>query len=1053
MLPIQSFAISDYDLFTEYPYYLANEEYKQIEINTFNICQEILDSQKGFHEFEAILATIVNDAKSIATSEIGAKLGLNSSYEESIRESAIRKLLAAISAENMSENEYNRKIASEAKKWMGVYKDFASPFKDEAELSSFLTKFLTNLGVDSKNVTSLQSTLVKKVPKLFTAGSQAVNAYQTVLSLTAIYGYRLDGVRVLMDSIDPNSDLYKDLQHTLEQMMDPAKYFNENYTSKAVLGVVQKWIENGTLGKVLAELKKGSETLNNASWVISLCKSLYFTFIYEGYKVDDYAEAVYLLSYETNINSARGQLISKFGNGSATNEDIERYQKLFDLEIIAQIAALHAFSGLLSVYNRYDLKMKAEDQAALLSWNHDYNWYIGQCRKVLEADLSAGKAVKRTNNNQAQPANSNAAVANNAGASTSNRKTISATSIVSEANALVGKYPYVWGGRSPSDGGFDCTGLIYYIYHTRLGYDMTVEQSVSKSKLLAMGTKVTNKADLLPGDIIQYTISHVGIYIGNNTVIHAGSSKGVVKIPLTVNGLTFSYGIRLPNVIQGDSSNNAGNSSTPSTPTNTQPKPTITYADCKVEIACLNGQIVNLYDNPGDTSRVTYFSKGQSSISDYCATLSDGSTWYRIYASHQGDNHRAFWLKYESSKMTVTPRTAGEYDVIKSGTWSVKVPRNYVMFLYDYADSTASYSSYTTSGPYDTQGFLCKQQAILSDGTIRYATGFFEEGIVVTKWFTLTDEMLVEDYESLPTYTVTLNANGGNVSPSTITVRQGGTYGELPQPTRTGYTFTGWYTAAEGGTQVEASNGLSASANHTLYAHWKANGLIASGTWDGLASTSSGSWQLNAEGTLTITAIGTLYKLHNSDGSLAGYEDRVKRVVIEDGSTGIFNLCIGMKNLVNVEMPSSLTSIGSAAFNDCPLLEKITIPRNVSNISFIAFSGCSSLTYINVDGQNPTYRSVDGVVFDKDVNKLIVFPEGRSGNYTIPSDVTTIEYGAFSKEALQNLTTLEIPKSITEIKCDDWQLNYWQNVKLRVYSGSYAEEFAKMGSLNYEVVD
>lgn len=81
---------------------------------------------------------------------------------------------------------------------------------------------------------------------------------------------------------------------------------------------------------------------------------------------------------------------------------------------------------------------------------------------------------------------------------------------------------------------------------------------------------------------------------------------------------------------------------------------TITYADCNVEIACFNGQTVNLYNNPGDTSRVTYFSKGQIVRGAYCATLSDGSTWYKVSAYHNGAD-RTFWLKYEVNKMTVIP--------------------------------------------------------------------------------------------------------------------------------------------------------------------------------------------------------------------------------------------------------------------------------------------------------------------------------------------------------------------------------------------------------------
>lgn len=724
MLPIQAFAVSDDDLYTQYPYYLVNEEYRRIEANTFDICQEIINSQNGFHEFEAIIATFVDDAKSIATGEIGAKLGLNSSYEESIKESAIRKLLAAISAENMSENEYNRRIASEAKKWMGVYKDVASPFKDESELSSFLTEFLTDIGVDSKNVSNLQSVLVKKIPKLFTAGSQGINAYQTVLSITAIYGYQLDSVRVLMDSIDKNSDLYKDLQHTLDQMMDPAKYFNENYTSKAVLGAVQKWIEKGTLNKVLDELKKGSETLNNASWALSLCKSLYFTFVYEGYKVDDYAEAVYLLGYASDISTARAKLVSNFRNGVASGNDIARHQELFDLNIIAQIAALHSFAGLLSVYNRYDLKMKAEDQAALLSWNHDYNWYIKQCRKCLEADLTAGKAVKGTINNQGQPTNNTTTAANNLAGNTSKQNSVSATNVVSEASALVGKYPYVSGGKSPSDGGFDCSGLVYYVYHDRLRYDMTYQQVWSRS---VKGEKIESKPSLAPGDIVFGLNNsggwHTGIYIGNNTMIHAGSSKGVSKTSINGTWFTFKFAIR-PSGLKKDTS----------TPTNASPQ-----------------------------------------------------------------------------KPQLTSNESG-------GSWFIYVPANYKLLLYSNAASNtqASYCSPRKS----SYRVVCTKKAVLSNGTTRYY-GRFNTNDQYWFDFDRNGSMVLEDASVPGDCTVTFNANGGSVSTSTKIVKMGGTYGELPTPTKEGYNFGGWYTApASIGKRVIESTVVDQTSNQMLYARW-----------------------------------------------------------------------------------------------------------------------------------------------------------------------------------------------------------------------------------------
>ncbi len=69
-------------------------------------------------------------------------------------------------------------------------------------------------------------------------------------------------------------------------------------------------------------------------------------------------------------------------------------------------------------------------------------------------------------------------------------------------------------------------------------------------------------------------------------------------------------------------------------------------------------------------------------------------------------------------------------------------------------------------------------------------------------------------------YTVTFDANGGSVGTTSKTVTNGGTYGELPTPTRSGYTFSGWYTQTSGGTQIASSMTVSLTANQTLYAHW-----------------------------------------------------------------------------------------------------------------------------------------------------------------------------------------------------------------------------------------
>ena len=69
-------------------------------------------------------------------------------------------------------------------------------------------------------------------------------------------------------------------------------------------------------------------------------------------------------------------------------------------------------------------------------------------------------------------------------------------------------------------------------------------------------------------------------------------------------------------------------------------------------------------------------------------------------------------------------------------------------------------------------------------------------------------------------YTITFDANGGTVSPSTLKVIYGSTYGTLPTPTRKGFNFEGWYTTASGGTKIESTTKVNITSNRTLYAHW-----------------------------------------------------------------------------------------------------------------------------------------------------------------------------------------------------------------------------------------
>ncbi|MFP7722739.1 C40 family peptidase [Lysobacter sp. A3-1-A15] len=91
--------------------------------------------------------------------------------------------------------------------------------------------------------------------------------------------------------------------------------------------------------------------------------------------------------------------------------------------------------------------------------------------------------------------------------------------LLQSAMALIGT-PYRWGGTSP-DSGFDCSGLVGYVFRNTLGIELPrVSREMAKR-----GRLIDDRSALAEGDLVFFgkrgTVDHVGIYVGGGQFVHA----------------------------------------------------------------------------------------------------------------------------------------------------------------------------------------------------------------------------------------------------------------------------------------------------------------------------------------------------------------------------------------------------------------------------------------------------------------------------------------------------------------------------------------------------
>lgn len=162
----------------------------------------------------------------------------------------------------------------------------------------------------------------------------------------------------------------------------------------------------------------------------------------------------------------------------------------------------------------------------------------------------------------------------------------------------------------------------------------------------------------------------------------------------------------------------------------------------------------------------------------------------------------------------------------------------------------------------------------------------------------------------------------------------------------------------------------------------------------------------------------TFFSIPKSVKHIGGYAfsncDNLVSVYIPDSVESMETLSFAHnKNLKSINIPPLVTSIEST-FARCESLESLHIPASVKNIKNRSFDECKSLFQITVDKDNKYFAAKEGVLYSKDMKRLIKYPEAKADvSFSVPNTVKDIDERAFS--CSKSLTSINIPDSVANI--------------------------------------